>query len=73
MSQRVMNQTTYVPKGDESNKTLNVTLGLVMQFRSSRITLLIAILDINTGLLRIYIIHIIASNIPQLKITAVSQ
>ena len=68
-----MNQTTYVSKGDESNKTLNVTLGLVMQFRSSRITLLIAILDINTGLLRIYIIHIIASNIPQLKITAVSQ
>ena len=36
----------HVTKRDESNKTITVTLGLDMQLRSSRIRLLITLLNI---------------------------
>ena len=61
----------HVPKGDESNKTLTVALVLDRQFLSSRIRLLIVILNIVTQWCEY--IDIIASNIPQMKIKAVSQ
>ena len=38
----------HAPKGDESNKTLILALGLHRQFRSSRIRLLMANLNMFT-------------------------
>ena len=58
------------PKGDESNKTLTVALGLDMQFLSSRIKLLIANLKIVTQWCAEKIQTLYT---PQIKITAVSQ